>query len=88
MLAKGLQCKEGLLKDKHNIEELVKDDSAGRCVMVRGQVSEVVFGYPVPQKGVDKDGYVVARLVEDIKWLGYTNVILKSDNEPGILKLL
>ena len=27
-------------------------------------------------------------IVEDIKWLGYSKLILKSDNEPAILKLL
>ena len=26
--------------------------------------------------------------MEDLKWLGFTRVILKSDNEPAIIKLL
>ena len=26
--------------------------------------------------------------MEDIKWLGYSKVVLKSDNEPAIVKLL
>ena len=39
-------------------------------------------------KGSDEDGYAVSRLVEDIAWLGHTRIILKSDNEPAILKVL
>ena len=27
-------------------------------------------------------------IVDDVKWLGYTKVVLKTDNEPAILKLL
>ena len=27
-------------------------------------------------------------LVEDVKWLGYTSLTLKSDNEKAIVKLL
>ena len=27
-------------------------------------------------------------MVEDVKWLGYTKLTLKSDNEPAIVKLL
>ena len=42
----------------------------------------------VPQKGVDADGYSVARLVEDIKWLGYTKLLLRSDHEAAIVSLL
>ena len=32
--------------------------------------------------------YAVDRLVRDLRWLGHTKVMLKSDNEPAILKLL
>ena len=27
-------------------------------------------------------------MVEDVKWLGYSKLTLKSDNEPAIVKLL
>ena len=37
---------------------------------------------------MDADGYAVVRLVEDIKWLGYTRILLKADNERAIVKLL
>lgn len=38
-------------------------------------------------RGVAEDGYVVDCFVEHLKWLGYSHVILKSDNENAILKL-
>ena len=40
------------------------------------------------QKGVDPEHYAVDALMEDIKWLGYTALSLRSDNEAAILKLL
>ena len=30
----------------------------------------------------------MSSLVEDVRWLGYAKLILKSDNEPAIVKLL
>ena len=47
-----------------------------------------VFAHVVPQKGVDWNNYCVDVLVEDIKWLGFQRVILKTDNEIAILHLL
>ena len=39
-------------------------------------------------KGIDENEFSVDLVVEDVKWLGYTKVKLKSDNELGIIKLL
>ena len=47
-----------------------------------------VFAHVVPQKGVDPERYAVDRLVKDILWLGHSRVMLRSDNEPAIVKLL
>ena len=47
-----------------------------------------VFGHVVPCKGVDVGQFTVDCVVGDILWTGYTRVLLKSDNEPAILKLL
>ena len=57
---------------------LVAKDSRGNAV----------FSHIVPQKGVDKDQYAVDVLLEDIKWLGFQRVPLRSDNEPATVKLL
>ena len=56
--------------------------------VVRDNKSKAIFGRVVPQKGLDEKGLSVDSLVEDVKWLGYTRVTLKSDNEPAIVKLL
>ena len=42
----------------------------------------------MPQKGVDPDHFTVDALLEDIKWLGYQKLVLRTDNEPAILRLL
>ena len=46
------------------------------------------FAHVVPQKGVDQDHFVVDALIEDIQWLGYQTISLRSDNEPAIVNLL
>ena len=63
-------------------------ESAVKVLVVRDDKSKSIFGHVVPQKGVDEKGFSVSVLVEDIRWLGYTKLILKSDNEPSIVKLL
>ena len=50
--------------------------------------SKAIFAHMVPREGVDADGYAVVRLMEDVKWLGYTKILLKADNEKAIVKLL
>ena len=47
-----------------------------------------MFAHVVPTKGIDEKGFAVDSLVDDVKWLGYSKVTLKSDNEPAIVKLL
>ncbi len=57
---------------------LVAKDSWGKAA----------FMHVVPQKGVDSEKFSVDILLEDLKWLGYQRIALRSDNEPAILKLL
>ena len=47
-----------------------------------------IFARVAPVKGVDEEGFAVKSIVDDVVWLGYTKVVLKTDNEPAILKLL
>ncbi len=72
--------------------EELQDGEAERALLkilvVKDLRSKAVFAHAVPQKGVDADGYAVLRLIEDIRWLGYTKVILKADNERAIVRLL
>ena len=57
-------------------------------LVAKDLLGKAVFAHVVPQKGVDKDNFSVDMLVEDVKWLGYQKIGLRSDNEPAILKLL
>ena len=59
-----------------------------KVLVVRDMRSKSIFGHAVKCKGSDESGYAVRCLVEDVKWLGYSRIILKSDNEPAIVKLL
>ena len=47
-----------------------------------------MFAHAAPCNGSGNDGYAVSRVAEDVGWLGHKRVILTSDNEPAILKLL
>ena len=61
-------------------------EGAAKILVVRESESKSVFAHVVPTKGVDEKGFSVDALVDDVKWLGYTKVTLKSDNEPAIVK--
>ena len=90
--------RDGLLKKEEIIGKLYENEDAlnqaletgdvVKCLLLRDMRSKAVFGWVVPSKGNDADGYVVDVLAEAIRWLGYTRLILKSDNEPAIAKLL
>ena len=74
------------------LKDLDDDDLVARVLVVAVRTQDdrqsCVFGHIVPCKGVDRDRFSVDCLVSDIVWTGYTRVLLKSDNEPTILKLL
>ena len=63
-------------------------DGAVKILVVRDSRSKALFAHVVPSKGVDERGFAVDSLVEDVRWLGYSSLTLKSDNEPAIVKLL
>ena len=63
-------------------------DVAVKILVVRDNKSKSIFAHVVPVKGIDDKGFAVSVLVEDVKYLGYSKVVLKSDNEPAIVKLL
>ena len=75
----------------HRREELEDGELARvlvKILVVKDLNSKALFAHVVPQKGVDPNGYAVVRLMEDVRWLGYTKVILKADNEHAIVRLL
>ena len=68
-------------------DDLIKK-SLVKILVVKDLKSKAVFAHVVTQKGTDSEGYAIQKLVDDVKWLGYTKVLLKADNERAIAKLL
>ena len=64
------------------------EDGGIKILVVYDSKSRSVFGHVVPQKGIDPKRYAVDMIVEDILWLGYSEIVLKTDNEVAIVKLL
>ena len=81
-----------ILKEKIAMRhELTEEELANvqvKVLVVKDTLSRSIFAHVVKRKGVEEDGYSVKRLTEDIAWLGYTKVILKSDGERAIVRLL
>ena len=72
-------------------DELTEEDEKNilmKILVAKDSRSRAIFAHVVRRKGVDEEGYAVKRLAEDIEWLGYTRIILKSDGEPAIVRLL
>lgn len=44
--------------------------------------------HAVPQKGVDPDGYVIEKLKENIVWLGHSQAVVRSVNEPALIRVV
>ena len=59
-----------------------------KILVAHCQKTKCVFAHVVPQKGIDPERYAVERLSRDIQWLGHPRIILKSDNEKSIVRLL
>ena len=55
-------------------------------LIVRGEKKKALFAHVLPVKGVDAEGSTAKSIVDDAVWLGYTKVVLKTDNDPAILK--
>ena len=69
-------------------EQADTEEGSIKVLVIRDSLSKALFAVAVPKKGVDEKGFSVAAVVDAVKWLGYVKVMLKTDNEPAILKLL
>ena len=69
-------------------EQLWSDPTALKLLVVNDTTRKAVFAHAVPRKGIDEKRFSVDMVVADVLWLGYSKVLLKSDNEPAIVKLL
>ena len=66
----------------------MNDPDALKVLVVKDTQSKSVFAHAVPQKGIDDKGFAVDCIVEDVLGFGFAKVLVKSDTEPAIVKLL
>ena len=71
-----------------NQDEADVEPGSIKVLVVRDNKSKALFSHVVPVKGVDEGGFAVKAITDDITWLGYSKLVVKTDNEPAILKLL
>ena len=69
-------------------DNLPEGERGAKVLVVRESVNKCTFAHAVPQKGADDAQYAVECLLQDIKWMGFSRIALKSDNEPAIVRLL
>ena len=70
--------------------ELLEDSEevALKILVAKDSWTKAVFAHVVDRKGVDEQKYIIDRLMEDLSWLGFSRVTLRSDNERSIVKVL
>ncbi len=71
-------------------EELLRDteEITVRVIVAKDSWTKAIFAHVVDKKGLDEHTCVSDRLMEDLRWLGYSRVALRSDNERAIVKVL
>ena len=68
--------------------EPIEGEQFLKVLVIYDSSSKCIFARAVPQKGVDDREYTVDCFVACILWLGRARAILRSDNEPAIIKLV
>ena len=69
------------IKLRHELEE---SDIDAKILVVKESLSKCIFAHWVQEKGDDEKHVARDHLLKDIQWLGYSKLILKSDNESAI----
>ena len=69
------------------VEEARSKEQVMKCVIVRDWDGKCVFAHAIPRKGRDEEQHTAALVASDVDWLGYSRVIIKSDNEPAAIAL-
>ena len=66
----------------------VEGEEVLKVLVAYDSSTRAIFAHAVPRKGPDEFGYVVDQIVRDIVWLGHAKVVIRTDNEPAIVKLI
>ena len=70
------------------IDEARQTGQVVKCILVRDHSSKAIVAHVVPCKGRDEEGYVADLVSDDVSWLGYKNMTLKTDNEVALVSLV
>ena len=60
------------------------DKTKANILVARDSRSRVCAAIPVPQKGLDSDEWSLNECLRFVEFLGYTNVVLKSDQGKAL----
>ena len=87
LTSSGIKLKHELKMDDEQIDAARQRGDLTKYLVARCYVSKSVFGHVILRKGLDADGIVVDKILQDLEWLGHTRIIVNADNEPGIQAL-
>ena len=66
-----------------------KEGKIVKCILAHCWESKSVFAHVVPCSGCTTESKHIEDVVSsDVAWLGYSRLLLKSDNEPGLVNLV
>ena len=60
------------------------EDYQVKILVVKDVLSKYTFCVPVPRKGRDENEWAVSRLIQILEFLGYSNMLLKCDQESSL----
>ena len=67
-----------------NAGEMSVERSEVKVLVLRDSRSKYLFTIPVPQKGLDDREWAVRRVVQAVDFLGYSNIMMKCDQENSL----
>ena len=54
-----------------------------KIMVMKDEKSKYLFAIPVPVKGTGEDEWAVKRMIQALEFLGYSELLMKSDQESG-----
>ena len=76
------------LEGEKRLQDDIKAGKVVKCLIIRCHKTKCLFAHVVPCKGIDPDNFCVKLVADVVAWLGHARLILKSDGENSILKLV
>ena len=85
----SMVSRQELNMEDDEVNQKRRDGQLVKCLILRCHVSKGIFCWVVPYKGGgSEDGYVTGLMATALRWLAYTRLMLKSDNEAALVQLM